>query len=106
MSKHPSNVTEIAEHIRAKTTADVSFVPVLTPSQQQRNAFQVWKNGEMLYGKVVYEGPGMAVTDANPNGHHVTIYQPNQSTGHKVSVSDFLNSLDHSFIKVRPKRDW
>lgn len=106
MPKHPNNVKDFAEHIRAKTTADVSFVPELTPSQQQPNALRIFRNGELIYGKVVYEGPGVAVTDANPNGHYVTIYQPNTSTGHRVSVSDFLLALDHTFIKVRPKRDW
>lgn len=106
MPKHPSNVQEFSEHIRSKTTADVKFIPVLTPSQQQRNALQIWRNDELIYGKVIYEGPGFAVTDANPNGHYVTIYEPNSSTAHKVSVSDFLLALDHKFIKVRPKRDW
>lgn len=104
--RHPSNVHEFAEQVRARSTADVSLVPEMTPTRQQPHALRIWKNQELAYPHVVYEGPGFAVTDANPNGHYVTIYQPNQSTGHRVSVSDFLLTLDHTFIKTRLKRDW
>ena len=104
--KHPCNHKEFAEQIRARSTADVKLIPEMTPTRQQPHSLRIWRNGELIHPHIVYEGPGFAVTDANPNGHYVTIYQPNSSTAHKVSVSDFLLTLDHTFIKVRPKRDW
>lgn len=107
MIKHPNNVGEFVEQIRARSCQGGNqFHADPHPHGINPNALRVMKNGEIHYFKVVYEGPGVAVTDANPNGHYVTIYQPNTSTGHKVGVSDFLNSLDHTFIKERKKRDW